>query len=683
VKIQPRLILSSLCVLLCQGEILPAQESPQPRFGYGSVPRGAYVIPAPKTGPRAVVAKNKPKTAATPPSKPKPKAASTAKPAVKDTPTVAKAKPKSALDTPPAKASKEKEMASAKSKVKPKAKATGPATKSTKTEIAKNPPKASIRQSSAKPRQETAAVRPSKLTLPEKPASRDNAGVDRALVKANPVQKSKIPPTPAASLPASQELVAETKRPQPATGFHFFGAPIQLPAVPAPLPALEKSPSPSLTAKAPQPVKSNPEPHVVDLIAARHSLSNNKSKPEPASARVTSMAAPAPTPIPDPPPATLAITRPEKSAFLLDGPAQAPVTLDEPDAARSVPASLSLAASAPFLPGSSSHEPAPETTLLDEPALPEPVRSSPPVIAHTSPPASKGKPAPPTPDTVTESPLELEMTPVAPLAESEPALPTRPVSKSTASTPPPAPTENADGDLSERERAFVRSLAEAAGNVTTASGQLNSDLPRTIATAATTALDQLPAGTVATFHSLAETAKSHAKSVVPDIIPGQPMEISNDLMPASPDKMPDHMPAFEAPATGKIDVTSDRQADYDQVNNKVIFTGKVELNSATIRLRAERVEVFMKPGGGGMERVEASTNVLMRTQDTANGPGQMASAGHASYNLATGEITLSDWPKIQETGKSHISTDPSTKMVMFTDGRLRTDGPNRTILGGN
>jgi lipopolysaccharide transport protein LptA len=153
-------------------------------------------------------------------------------------------------------------------------------------------------------------------------------------------------------------------------------------------------------------------------------------------------------------------------------------------------------------------------------------------------------------------------------------------------------------------------------------------------------------------------------------------------MPANPEKMPDRLPDFDAPASGKIDVQSDRQADYDQANNKVIFTGKVELNSAAMRLRAERVEVFMKKGGGGMERVEATGNVLMRTQDTANGPGQMASAGRASYNLKTGEITLSDWPKIQETGKAHISTDPSTKMYMFTDGRLRTDGPNRTIIGG-
>jgi hypothetical protein len=61
----------------------------------------------------------------------------------------------------------------------------------------------------------------------------------------------------------------------------------------------------------------------------------------------------------------------------------------------------------------------------------------------------------------------------------------------------------------------------------------------------------------------------------------------------------------------------------------------------------------------------------------------MASASRVGYRVKTGEISLSDWPKIQETGKSQTSTDPSTKMVRFADGRLRTDGSNRTIPGGN
>jgi lipopolysaccharide transport protein LptA len=246
---------------------------------------------------------------------------------------------------------------------------------------------------------------------------------------------------------------------------------------------------------------------------------------------------------------------------------------------------------------------------------------------------------------------------------------------------PPLPEEksasSAEADLSERERAFVRSLVETAGSVDTASSQLNTDLPPSIATSATM-VEHPPEGSTATFRSAAEEGKKDARAIVPELR----MESSHALMPATPGKMPDALPAFIAPASGKIDITSDRQADYDQVNNKVIFTGKVELNSATLRLRAERVEVFMKTGGSSMERVEASGHVLMRTQDTANGPGQMASAGRAIYHLKSGEILLADWPKIQETGKSHISTDPSTKMVLFTDGRLRTDGPNRTIISG-
>jgi hypothetical protein len=58
----------------------------------------------------------------------------------------------------------------------------------------------------------------------------------------------------------------------------------------------------------------------------------------------------------------------------------------------------------------------------------------------------------------------------------------------------------------------------------------------------------------------------------------------------------------------------------------------------------------------------------------------MASAGKAVYDLTTGEITLSDWPKIQGDSKSHASTSATTVMVLKADGRALTQGPNRTLI---
>ena len=621
-KIQPRLFLTSFCALLASAAIVEAQ-SPRPRFGYGSAPAGASVSPAPNSAPKAKP-ESKPKSAVAAATKAKPKPAAP-KPKVVATAKTPTSKPSASKSTEDKNTTKQ--IADSKSRKSP--------SQTTKPVIAKAaPPPRSGKSSSA----------------PNKSAQVAESGASRAKpapTTGKAMSSNITKPSPRVT---ARDDIAQAS---PSRGFTFFGAPIVLPAFPEAAPLSRAAEGKGF----------------VDLMAARHSLRSPVATfkprlPEPKTlpketlpVAVVHHPKPALEAFVERAPEHAAGAAPEISPPALaardfqpsPGEAQ-PLTasstlLDEPTLARTAPASLILTTT------TASSGVIPETTLLDEPALPSPVIS--------------------TVEKPTISPVKARISD----SNAEPPLPTATPANEGPEALAEAPGEH---DLSERERAFVRSLAEAAGSVTTASGKMNRDLPVSITTAATTLINQIPAETVSSFRSVAKTARASVQDVVPDL----PIDMGTDLLPERPDKMPDKLPNFDSASSGKIDVQSDRQADYDQANNKVIFTGKVELNSAAIRLRAERVEVFMKKGGGGMERVEARGNVLMRTQDTANGPGQMASAGRASYNLKTGEITLSDWPKIQETGKSHISTDPSTRMYMFTDGRLRTDGPNRTLIGG-
>ena len=640
-KILPRLILPSLCALLASVVFVEAQ-APQPRFGYGSVPRGDAVIPAPKTSKAAPSSKPKSKPVVASISKPKPKANPSKPKTVVSTGSSGKTSPgkvtaKATLAKPASGNAAKKDIVSAKSKPIP--------AKAAKPTLAK----ASLTSSSSS---RTMAAAPSKpVVKPSQTGKSGQAEGNSAMVS------RKSNPSPTADAKYATTGPGDLTRATAAAGFHFFGTPIVLPEIPAASAASSATDSRNF----------------VNLKAARQSLvvATETFKPRlPLPKPVVAQSVPSSSPkVSKPVRAASFVERPLISAedsapeispgslgtpdFQATMPAPSigvasPDLLDEPTLARTAPVSLGLA------PVSRAAETIPETALPEEPRLPSPVVS---IAENASPPPSKSKPT----------------------APPEPPLPTQ--TPAPAALPEVLANAADQNDLSDRERAFVRSLAEAASSVTSASGRINQDLPASITTAATSVLDQIPAQTVSTFRAVARNAKS-AKSAAKDMVPELPMELSNDLMPATPDQLPDQLPSFNAASSGKIDVQSDRQADYDQANNKVIFTGKVELNSAAIRLRAERVEVFMKKGGGGMERVEATGKVLMRTQDTEGGPGQMASAGRASYNLKTGEITLSDWPKIQEAGKSHISTDPSTKMFMFTDGRLRTDGPNRTLIGG-
>ncbi|MDB6071075.1 MAG: hypothetical protein JWL81_2246 [Verrucomicrobiales bacterium] len=786
-KTKPSLLLTSLSFFLCP--LLPAgAQEQQPRFGYGALPRGAYVIPAPKSASSST-------TKSSSPAKPKPKvAAATPKAAVKPAakPTSKPTAPKTAVAKSSSAKTPAKELASSKSKAgnnpKPKAPSVGKSDSSAnrssrKTEIAKVSKKPQPAKSPApsasrnrpevavvSPRDRTAAARPganrtSKSSLTAKTGT--TPGPDKNQVRILPAAPSLTASTNTASNNSLADLAGPASR--DSATLHFLGLPIHVPA----LAALPTTASTGAGASNAQPAKPRT---TVDLIAARHSLDNSSLTKSPdsggskssskiaAAERATVAAAQSPNldsgpaginasapsatapstetaapPAPQKSPALTSNSTPEPAPVIAPEPLQMeslvsennalayppaasasaiapasmdsnPIPMDESAETRSVPASFKLA-SIPNV-----REPALENTDISEPAPPalkevsQPITLEPESISSStdsdapdsktasiltenapaltlqpdadSAPALPARSKTPAKPAKAMSPHEVTETPLDMTAEVEPPLPSEtppPASPAAETLTAVASSLTGDHDLSERERNFVRSLAEAAGSVTSASGKLNADLPKSIVTAASGMVDRIPAETVNTFRSVANTAKTAARDFIPDL----PTEQGNDLMPPTPEKMPDALPTFNAQSSGKIDVQSDRQADYDQANNKVIFTGKVELNSAAIRLRAERVEVFMKKGGGGMERVEASGHVLMRTQDTENGPGQMASAGHASYNLKTGEITLSDWPKIQETGKSHISTDPSTKMYMFTDGRLRTDGPNRTLIGGN
>lgn len=338
---------------------------------------------------------------------------------------------------------------------------------------------------------------------------------------------------------------------------------------------------------------------------------------------------------------------------------EAPENLELPEPALTTPKALPVVAKAPAsLPAVPAEAAEPETKPARE-AEPEPVNE---------------KKAPPAREQV-----KAEKPASAPKLKEEPELPASEMPEELAK----APTEN-DDSLSERERAFVQSLAKAAYKAAD-SGHLpekHSEFAHSIATSATTVVEESRTEKVSTRSvpvSMVTAAREKVKEVK-EAKAALSEGLSNDLMPATPDKIPESLPAFNGPATGKVDIQSVGKTDFDQANNKVIFTGKVELNCKTIRLRGDRVEVYMKKEGGGMERVEASGNVLMRTQATETGSGQMASAGHASYNLKTGEITLTEWPKIQEDGKSHVSTSASTKMYLKSDGSMVTDGPNRTLI---
>lgn len=65
---------------------------------------------------------------------------------------------------------------------------------------------------------------------------------------------------------------------------------------------------------------------------------------------------------------------------------------------------------------------------------------------------------------------------------------------------------------------------------------------------------------------------------------------------------------------------------------------------------------------------------------TENGEVQIGHSKHATYEGATGNITLREFPQVQRGQHLQIATDPSTVMVLKQNGALDTKGPSRTEI---
>ncbi len=97
-------------------------------------------------------------------------------------------------------------------------------------------------------------------------------------------------------------------------------------------------------------------------------------------------------------------------------------------------------------------------------------------------------------------------------------------------------------------------------------------------------------------------------------------------------------------ASAPVEITSD-QLDLDQAAGTAVFTGTVKVVQGTLRLAADRVDVFYddKAGGSGsasgsgsgrVQRMVASGNVTL-----SNG-SEAAEAKQATYEVAAGTIAM-------------------------------------------
>ncbi|HWL50871.1 MAG TPA: LptA/OstA family protein [Chthoniobacteraceae bacterium] len=149
---------------------------------------------------------------------------------------------------------------------------------------------------------------------------------------------------------------------------------------------------------------------------------------------------------------------------------------------------------------------------------------------------------------------------------------------------------------------------------------------------------------------------------------------------------------------GKIptEITASKETTFDEKTRKAVFLGDVSVKDAQFHLTCEKLTAYLRrdssregaerkapEAGGGLERAVAEGGVVI-VQEKVDDKGEVTryvgKARKAEYDAATGNVTLSGWPQIQQGINTQVATEEGTVMILNQKGALQTRGPSKTVI---
>jgi lipopolysaccharide transport protein LptA len=139
----------------------------------------------------------------------------------------------------------------------------------------------------------------------------------------------------------------------------------------------------------------------------------------------------------------------------------------------------------------------------------------------------------------------------------------------------------------------------------------------------------------------------------------------------------------ERPKNARTVIESDDGATFENASNTADFTGHVKVQDPQFDLSCDKLHVIMRPDRKGLENVIATGSVVI-VQQKKNDRGDLVKSigkcGKATYDALTGDVTMEDWPQIQQGINNQVATQKSTVMILNAKGKSRTIGSQRTMI---
>lgn len=165
-------------------------------------------------------------------------------------------------------------------------------------------------------------------------------------------------------------------------------------------------------------------------------------------------------------------------------------------------------------------------------------------------------------------------------------------------------------------------------------------------------------------------------------------------------------------AKGETIITA-LEATFDQRTREAVFIGKVVVKDPEFNVECDRLDAFLKkaavPGGpaqaeadpppapeppmganekgGGLDHAVADANpgnVVLITQQKQEADGSftknVGKGRRATYDARTGDVVLTGMPSVQQGINLCVAQDESTVMTLNRDGRMKVEGPHKTVI---
>jgi lipopolysaccharide transport protein LptA len=141
--------------------------------------------------------------------------------------------------------------------------------------------------------------------------------------------------------------------------------------------------------------------------------------------------------------------------------------------------------------------------------------------------------------------------------------------------------------------------------------------------------------------------------------------------------------SIDRPRNSRTVIESDDGASFENTSNSAEFTGHVVVKDSQFDLTCDKLHVILRADRKGLEKVVASGNVVI-VQERKNDRGDLVKSigkcGKATYDAATGDVTMENWPQIQQGINNQVATQQNTVMILNAKGRSRTIGGQRTMI---